>query len=150
MPSKASTGAATTQTRSQHATKQAAKAPQGQQQLVSVPAAPHVAPSATTQLQLQLAQQMLAFATQQATLLQQALPFMLPVCQSKVTEKLNQVLASMHAKPVVEALKTSGLSELQAQKACLEYSARTGVSKLQTDAVKQWITEHADMAELSR
>lgn len=36
-----------------------------------------VSPQGATQLQVQIAQQMLAFATQQATLLQQALPFML-------------------------------------------------------------------------
>jgi hypothetical protein len=106
--------------------------------------------SATTQLQLQLAQQMLAFATQQATLLQQALPFMLPVCPSKVAEKLNQVLNSLHAKPIVEKLVAAGLSELQAQKACLEYSSRYRNNKLTSDAVLQWVKQHGDMSELSR
>lgn len=59
---------------------------------------------------------MLAFATQQATLLQQALPFMLPVCPKALRAKLGDVLDSLKARPAIDGLKDAGFTEQQAIK----------------------------------
>lgn len=102
---------------------------------VSVELAPHGPPhggngSTTTAingLQVQIAQQMLAFATQQATLLQQALPFMLNLPPARVTAKLRELLTEVHAKPALEKLmKATGINEPTAQRVCIEYINRNG------------------------
>lgn len=65
---------------------------------------------------------MLAFATQQASLLQQALPFMLPVCPDKVAAKLTEVLdRRLGASAAIRHLASHGYTEAQAQRACLDY-----------------------------
>lgn len=66
--------------------------------------------------------QMLAFATQQASLLQQALPFMLPVCPEKVSAKLAEVLdMRLGARGAISHLTSHGYTEQQAERACLDY-----------------------------
>lgn len=74
-------------------------------------------PAGASQLQAQIAQQMLAFATQQATLLQQALPFMMNLPPASVTTKLRELLTEVNAKPALEKfMKATGSAEPMAQR----------------------------------
>jgi hypothetical protein len=99
--------------------------------------------SATTALQLQLAKQMLSFATQQAALLQQALPFMLPVCPTKVSEKLSEVLEQLQAGDAMRQLEASGLSHAQAQRACLDFATLGTNGKLKPLDTKRVVKYYA-------
>jgi hypothetical protein len=120
--------------------------------IAAAPASCAIAPSlAVPTLHLQhLAQQMLVFATQQATLFQQVLPFMLPVTNGKVNDKLSAVLASLKAGPVLAHLKDLGWSDFQAQKACVEYRLQTGSSEIQLPKFTAWLDEQLGMINLDR
>lgn len=98
----------------------------------------------------QLAQQMHGFATQQATLFQQVLAFMLPVTNGKVNDKLSAVLASLKAGPVLGHLKELGWSDFQAQKACVEYRLQTGCPEIQLPKFTTWLEAQLSMIDLDR
>ncbi|GLI61518.1 hypothetical protein VaNZ11_003898, partial [Volvox africanus] len=102
-------------------------------------------------LQVQIAQQMLAFATQQATLLQQALPFMLNLPPARVTDKLRGLLTEVQAKPALEKLmKATGSSEPMAQRVCIEFINRNGKGKVDPAKMLAFYYQHKDTVDFSR
>ena len=103
------------------------------------------------QLQAQLAHQIMAFATQQASLLQQALPFMLNLPPARVTDKLRDLLTEVHARPALEKLiKATGGTEPMAQRCCLEYINRHGRGRVDPNRMLQFYHEHKDAIDFNR
>lgn len=99
--------------------------------------------------------QMLAFATQQASLLQQALPFMLPVCPDKVSAKLAEVLDQrLGARGAITNLTSHGYTEQQAERACLDYynAELTGTQVPNIDGKKllKWVRSRPSGEFLNR
>jgi len=98
--------------------------------------------------------QMLAFATQQASLLQQALPFMLPVCPTKVSTKLAEVLEDkLGARGALSDLLQAGYTEQQAQRAALDYyQTEPGGQEVPLDGKKllKWVNSRPNTDFLNR
>lgn len=98
-----------------------------------------------------VAQQMLAFATQQATLLQQALPFMLNLPPARVTDKLRDLLTEVQARPALEKfMKSTGASEPTAQRVCMEFINRNGKGKVDANKMLAFYHQHKDTMDFSR
>ncbi|MEW5299794.1 MAG: hypothetical protein WDW36_002772 [Sanguina aurantia] len=108
-------------------------------------------------MQVQIAQSLLmSFATQQlmpmqATLLHSALPFMLNLPPTRVADKLRELLGEAQARPVLDKLmKSTGSSEMIAQRVCLEYLNKHGKGKLETAKVLQFYHANKGTMDFTR